>query len=69
MNWYKSLPTTTIYSDFRCNSMRQQLVLSLNKSLFEKTDFVVADQTEYTFNVDETAAEMLHSEISPDRLF
>ena len=49
--------------------MRQQLVLSLNKSLFEKTDFVVADQTEYTFNVDETAAEMLHSEISPDRLF
>ena len=28
-----------------------------SKSLFEKTDFVITDQREYNFNVDEIAAE------------
>ena len=33
-----------------------------SKSLFEKTDFVITDQTGYNFNVDEIAAESLYSE-------
>ena len=33
-----------------------------SKYLFEKTDFVITDQTEYEFNVDEIAAEPLYSE-------
>ena len=36
-----------------------------SKSLFEKNDFVITDQTEYNFNVDEIAAETLHSEHNP----
>ena len=38
-----------------------------SKSLFEKTDFVITDQTGYNFNVDEIAAESLYSE--HNRLF
>ena len=41
------------------------MVLSLN--LFEKIDFVITDQTEYNFNVDEIAAVSLYSE--HNRLF
>ena len=38
-----------------------------SKSLFEKTDFVITDQTGYNINVDEIAAETLYSE--HNRLF
>ena len=38
-----------------------------SKSLFEKTDFVITDQTGYNFKVDEIAAETLYSE--HNRLF
>ena len=43
MNMYKSLSTMTIASESRNNSMRQQMVLSLNVSLRKLTLYPNAD--------------------------
>eukprot|EP00058_Branchiostoma_floridae_P002606 XP_002588094.1 hypothetical protein BRAFLDRAFT_87612 [Branchiostoma floridae] len=75
---YRSLPTLNIASESRQNladlkvTMLQILQTASGvaaKTLFEKIDFVMTDQTSHNFNVDELVAESLKSEHIPDHLF
>ncbi|CAH1261889.1 Hypp2477 [Branchiostoma lanceolatum] len=75
---YRSLPTLSIASESRQNladlkvAMLQILEAAsgvASKTLFEKIDFVITDQTSHNFNVDELVAESLESEHIPDHLF
>jgi hypothetical protein len=75
---YRSLPTMSIASESRENlaALKVALFNILEaasgvpaKTLFEKVDFVVTDQTAHNFKVDELVAESLDSEHVPDHLF
>ncbi|XP_034016356.1 uncharacterized protein LOC117501562 [Thalassophryne amazonica] len=75
---YRALPTMSIASESRKNLAALKLaVLEIleaasgvpSKSLFEKIDFVITDQTAHNIHVDELVAESLESEHIPDHLF
>ncbi|KAI8514440.1 hypothetical protein Bbelb_070310 [Branchiostoma belcheri] len=75
---YRSLPTLSIASESRQNLAdlkvaKLQILKAASgvaaKTLFEKMDFVLTDQTSHNFNVDELVAESLESEHIPDHLF
>jgi hypothetical protein len=75
---YRSLPTMSIASESREDlaALKVAILHILEaasgvsaKTLFEKIDFVLTDQTAHNFNVDELVAESLRSEHTPDQLF
>lgn len=75
---YRSLPTMSIASESRHNLAALKVaVLEIleaasgvsAKTLFEKIDFVITDQTAHNVKVDEMVAERLESEHIPDHLY